>query len=50
MVDILAHEIAGAILACCAPGVTPTHALLLRKFTNAYKLFDVSPSGPRTDL
>jgi hypothetical protein len=43
--DILAHEIAGAVLACCAPGVAPTHALLLREFANAYELFGVSPSG-----
>jgi hypothetical protein len=43
-VDILANEIAGAVLACLAPGVIPSHALLLREFTNAYELFRVSPS------
>jgi hypothetical protein len=46
MIDIpaIAHEIAGAIQACCAPGTIPSSELLLREFVNAYELFGISPS------
>jgi hypothetical protein len=40
----IAEEIAGAVLAACAPGVTPSHSLLVREFVNAYDLFGISPT------
>jgi hypothetical protein len=43
-IQIVAHEIAGAILASCAPGTIPSHTLMVREFANAYDLFGLSPS------
>jgi hypothetical protein len=42
-ITVIAHEIADAILAECAPGTIPSHTLMVREFTSAYELFDISP-------
>jgi hypothetical protein len=36
-IQIVAHEIAAAIMAGCAPGM-PTHELMLKVFTDVYEI------------
>ena len=40
----IASEVGAAILAACAPGITPPFELTLRCFTDAYERFDGLPS------